>query len=273
MVLQVSRFSPVGNCLARIVQRRSIKTTVARKTAFDNTSDVLGPTTESRPEGSQLFLVRPGQTWHCSFVCSCSAPLGPPVVDLALTLVGKKVLCRSPCWLQTNIYGQDEGTVQASGTIERGQQGFPCWSSGPVCGVRRRVNICGRAMRSSTEQRRRAGFSHGTTVTAGLWALGLKRSLKRTCTPCPGQRVAGWGYRRGPVLPARAFNPCCCCPRPPTYCTNGAGFMARAVPFVLRHTTWCGRVHRLSTRRPGPTLMNALVGEVGGRRRRLRPTQ
>lgn len=112
--------------------------------------------------------------------------LGTLVVDLALTLVGKKFLCRGPCWLQTNIYGQDKGTVQASGTIERGQQGFHLLVIGPVCGGRRRVNICGLAMRSNTEQCSRAGFSHGTPVTAGRWALGLERSLKRTCTPCPG---------------------------------------------------------------------------------------
>lgn len=125
------------------------------------------------------------------------------------------------------------------------------------------MNICGRAMRSKTEQRSRAGFSHGTPVTAGRWALGLERSLKRTCTPCSGQRVAGWGSRRLPVLPARAFSPCCRCPRPRTFCRSGAGFMARVVPSVLRHTTWCRRAHRLSTRRPGPTLTNASAGEVG----------
>lgn len=46
-----------------------------------------------------------------------------PVADHALTLAGKKVLCRSPCSLQTNIYGQEEGKMQASGTIESNQQG------------------------------------------------------------------------------------------------------------------------------------------------------
>lgn len=28
-------------------------------------------------------------------------------------------------WVQTNIYGQEEGTMQASGTIESNQQGSP----------------------------------------------------------------------------------------------------------------------------------------------------
>lgn len=44
-----------------------------------------------------------------------------PVADHTLTLVGEKALCRSPCWLQTNIYGQEEGKMQASGTIESNQ--------------------------------------------------------------------------------------------------------------------------------------------------------
>lgn len=100
------------------------------------------------------------------------------------------------------------------------------------------------------------------------WALGAGpgEEPQTDVHTLPWAAVAGWGSRRPAVLPARAPNP---------FCRLGVGacFTASAVLFVLRHTTWCRRAHRLSTRSPGPTLKNATVGDVGGRRRQLCPTQ
>ena len=116
-------FCRQGTAWLKFQARRSVKTIVARKTGFDNTSDVLSLTLDTRLEGrscSYLNLVRRAVKF-CMFV---HGALGLPVVDYALTLSGKKILCRSLCWLQTNIYDQEKGTMQAPETIESSQPGL-----------------------------------------------------------------------------------------------------------------------------------------------------
>ena len=120
-------------------------------------------------------------------------------------------------------------------------------------------------MRSNTEQHSRLGPQNASDG----WALGAGsgKEPQTDVHTLPGTAGGRMGFSQA----FRAASPCC--RRPPTYCRNGAGFTARVVPFVLRHTTRCRRAHRLSTRRPGPTLTNGSFREVSGRGRQLRPSE